>query len=158
MQSREEFPCAAASKLNDAAVFEVMPPAKSGPLWSKTVSWLRKFFTFARDLSAQAGKHYYTDTQLVASNNMCRHFLTHVCNEDKGRSRPRSARAALSAYRQRVGFSSLTCDSAISDLVRGYEAARPVTKRQAAGLTEFMLRFISKKWVPACPGGNDSAR
>ena len=100
---------------------------------------------FARALSRQAGK-FYSDKQLLASNNMCRHFITHVSDQDKGRTRPRTARAALSSYRQRLGIKSLAGDEAIADVVRGHEAARPATKRQAAGLTVTMLQFISKKW------------
>ena len=73
----EEFPCAVASKLNDAAVYNIMPAAKSGALWTKTLSWIQKFLVFARHLSKQAGKHL-TDQQLLASNNMCRHFITSV--------------------------------------------------------------------------------
>lgn len=145
LQQQEEFPCAASAKLNDAAVFDIMPAAKSGPLWTKTLSWLKKFLLFARDLSKQAGKHY-SDTQLMASNNMCRHFITHVSRQDTGRTRPRSARASLSSYRQRIGFTSLTGDEAIADVIRGHEAARPATRRQSAGLTVAMLRFISKSW------------
>jgi len=62
------------------------------------------------------------------------------------RTRPRSARAALSSYRQRLGFKSLTGDEAIADVVHGHEAARPATKRQAAGLTSTMLRYVSDTW------------
>ena len=145
LQQQEEFPCAASTKLNDTAVFHIMPSAKSGPLWTKTLSWISKFLPFARKLSAQAGK-VRSDRQLLASNNMCRHFITHVSGENNARTRPRSARAALSSYRQRLGFTSLTGDDAIADIVRGHEAARPVTRRQAAGLTASMLRFISMKW------------
>ena len=141
----EEFPCAVASKLNDAAVYNIMPAAKSGALWTKTLSWIQKFLVFARHLSKQAGKHL-TDQQLLASNNMCRHFITSVSQNSDARTRPRSARAALSSYRQRLGFKSLTGDEAIADVVHGHEAARPATKRQAAGLTPTMLRYVSDTW------------
>lgn len=145
LQQQEEFPCEASTKLNDAAVYHIMPTARSGPWWTKTLSWIDKFLVFARDHSRKAGK-FYSDLQLLASNNMCRHFITHVSEENNARTRPRSARAALSSYRQRLGFKSLAGDSAIADVVNGHEAANPTTRRQAAGLTEIMLRFISNRW------------
>ena len=122
-----------------------MPAAKSNALWTKTLSWVGKFLTFARALSKQAGR-VCTDKQLLSSNNMCRHFLTHVSEQGDARTRPRSARAALSSYRLRLGLTSLADDEAISDIVKGHEAARPTTRRQAAGLTSTMLSYISKKW------------
>ena len=145
LQQQEEFPCDATRSLNDAAVYHIMSSAKSGALWSKTLSWIDKFLTFARSLSKQAGKRY-TDQQLIASNNMCRHFITHISEHTDARTRPRSARTALSAYRQRLGFKSLIHDEAIADVVKGHESARPATKRQAAGLNSEMLGYISKVW------------
>ena len=98
LQQQEEFPCEASAKLNDVAVFENMPAAKSGAGWTTRMAWVNKFFVFARDLNRQSGK-FYSDMQLLASNNMCRHYITHVSNESNHRSRPRSARTELSAYR-----------------------------------------------------------
>ena len=145
LRQQEEFPCDATRALNDVAVYRIMSSSKSSALWSKTLSWVDKFLSFARDLSKQAGKRY-SDEQLIASNNMCRHFITHVSAHSDARTRPRSARTALSAYRQRLGFKTLTNDEAISDVVKGHESARPATKRQAAGLNSAMLHYISKVW------------
>ena len=82
----------------------------------------------------------------MASNVMCRHFIAHIAEEDKGVSRARSARAALSAYRIRRGLTTLTADPTIKAIVDGVESANPRTKRQSAGLTAAMVRYIVEKW------------
>ena len=45
-----------------------------------------------------------------------------------------------------MGLKSLASDESISDVVKGHEAARPATRRQAAGLTSTMLGYVSEKW------------
>ena len=135
-------------KLNDVAVYTLMPTARSQGTWSRADSWLRKFFGFARQVARKSGK-CRTDKQLLASDNMCRHFITQLARESsngKGFSRPRSARTALSSYRQRLGFTSLSGNFAVSAVVSGAEAAAPRTKRQAAGLVTPMLKLIIAKW------------
>ena len=50
LQRQEEFPCAETARLNDVAVFEAMPAAKSGSLWTKKTAWVNKFIVFAKTL------------------------------------------------------------------------------------------------------------
>ena len=106
---------------------------------------MRKFFQFAEKICRSSGQ-YKTRAQCVASNVMCRHFIAHIAEEDKGVGRARSARAALSTYRTRRGWTTLTTDPAIKAIVDGVESANPRTKRQSAGLTAAMVRYIVKKW------------
>ena len=143
LQNQEEFPCAETARLNNDVAFDMMPLANSS--WSTAASWVSKFLAFAVRVSRQAGK-FYTDRQLLASDNMCRHFIVHVAKEDKGYTRPRSARAALSAERIRQGFASLTPNKDIAAVVKFAEASAPRTKKQAAGLTAIMLQFIRRNW------------
>ena len=122
-----------------------MRDARSAGKWTRLSSWVRKFFDFAKKICRSSGI-YKTKSQCIASNVMCRHFIAHIAGEDKGSSRARSARAALSSYRTRRGWTTLTSDPAIKAIVDGVEAANPRTKRQSAGLTAEMVRHIVKKW------------
>ena len=70
----------------------------------------------------------------------------HVANEERGVSRPRSARTVLSAERVKRKLDSLSLDPDISMVVRGAEAAKPYTKKQSAGLTIAMVIYIARKW------------
>ena len=122
-----------------------MRNSRSAGRWTRLNSWMRKFFKFAEKICRSSGK-YKTRTQCITSNVMCRHFIGHIAGEDKGFSRARSARAALSSYRTRRGWKSLTDDPAIKAIVDGVESANPRTKRQSAGLTAEMVRYIVEKW------------
>ena len=148
MHLQEEFPCKTTAKLNAAVVDEYMPHARSGQTWTRTESWLTKFFDFAGRVCKESGK-FRTQDQCLASNVMCRHFLASVAEEKRGVSRPRSARMVLSAERQRRGWKTLNDDHAISAIVRGAENSRPRTKKQAASLSVSMLRFIARRWGSA---------
>ena len=141
----EEFPCEQTRQLNDAVVAKFMPGARCGGTWARTQSWLSKFYAFARKICRQSGK-VRSDSQCLASNVMCRHFVASIAEEQKGSSRPRSARAVLSAERQRRGWTSLNSDRAIAAVVAGAESAAPYTKKQSAGLTVAMVRCIVRKW------------
>ena len=141
----EEFPCEITARLNDAVVTKFMPGARCGGTWARTQSWLSKFYVFARKICKQSGQ-IRSDLQCLSSNVMCRHFITAVAGEFKGSSRPRSARAVLSAERQRRGWASLNSDRAIAAVVSGAESAAPYTKKQSAGLTLAMVRCIIRKW------------
>jgi len=146
LKQLEEFPCVETARLNNNVAFNMMPLAGSQRSWAKKAKWVSLFLTFATRVSRQAGK-YRTDQQLLASDNMCRHFIQHVADEQKGSTRPRSARrAVLSAQRKRLGFVSLSEDADISAVVKAAEAEAPKTKKQAAGLTAVMLRCITRKW------------
>ena len=122
-----------------------MPGARCGGTWARTQSWLSKFYAFARKVCKQSGR-IRSDLQCLASNVMCRHFITEIAGENKGSSRPRSARTALSAERQRRGLISLNSDHAIAAVVTGAESAAPYTKKQSAGLTLAMVKCIISKW------------
>ena len=145
LQRGEEFPCKETRRLNAVVATKFMPGAKSGGTWSKTQSWLQKFYVFARGICAKSGKSR-TDLQCLASNTMCRHFITHIAEEGKGFTRPRSARTVLSAERQRRGWVSLSEDRSISAVVHGAEAAAPRTLKQSAGITATMVRLINAHW------------
>ena len=106
---------------------------------------MTRFFEFAQDICAKSGRSRTRD-QCLASTVMCRHFLTAVAKEGKGVTRPRSARAALSKSRMRKGWVSLNSDPAISEIVAGAEAAEPRTKKQSAGLTSTMVKYVCRGW------------
>ena len=144
MQEQEEFPCAATAKLNDTVAFKYLRASKSVGGWSRVGAWMTKFFAFAKKLCQASGK-FLTPEQCVASGVMCRHFIATVANEG-GVTRPRSARAALSKYRQQRGWTSLNSDDAISAIVRGHEAATPRTRRQSAGFSALMVRRVAAVW------------
>ena len=91
-----------------------------------------------------SGMHRTSD-QCLASSVMCRHFIASIANEG-GVTRPRSARAALSKYRQKRGWTSLNGDGAISAIVDGHEAANPRTKRQSAGFSSLMVKRVVRIW------------
>ena len=122
-----------------------MRSSRSAGRWSRLSSWMRKFFKFAETICRTSGK-YKTRAQCAASNVMCRHFIAHIAEENKGVTRARSARAALSAYRTRRGWATLTSDPSITAIVDGVESANPRTKRQSAGLTAAMVRYVVSKW------------
>ena len=143
--AQEEFPCPETRGLNDQVALRYMRDYRSAGRWSRLDSWMRKFFAFAAKICRSSGKRR-TRAQCVASEVMCRHFIAHIAGEDKGVSRARSARAALSAYRIRTGGTTLAKDPSISAIVDGVESANPRTKRQSAGLTAAMVRYIVKKW------------
>lgn len=145
LRRSEEFPCKQTRKLNDDVAFKFMPGSWSSGTWSRQGSWMQKFFAFAQGVCRQSQK-YRTRDQCTASPVMCRHFLVHVAGEKKGITRPRSARAALSKYRISRGWTSLTGDQAIAAIVRSAEAAESRTKKQSAGLTSAMVKFVVKKW------------
>ena len=145
LQSQEEFPCKETRKLNDAVALRYMRGSRSSGSWSRLGSWMSKFFAFANNICRSAGKSRTKD-QCAASNVMCRHFIAHIAGEEKGATRARSARAALSKYRTRRGWQSLSVDKSISDIVAAVEAANPRTKRQSAGLTAQMVHYVVDKW------------
>lgn len=145
LRSQEEFPCEETRKLNDAVALRYMRGSRSSGSWSRLGSWMSKFFVFASNICRSAGKPRTKD-QCAASNVMCRHFIAHIAGEDKGTTRARSARAALSKYRARRGWQSLSADASISAIVDAVEAANPKTKRQSAGLTAQMVRYVVNKW------------
>ena len=145
LRQQEEFPCPATAKLNNNVAFNMLPLAGNQRGWTTKASWVSKFLAFATQISRQAGK-FKTDQQLLASDNMCRHFIQHVADEMKGPTRARSARAALTSQRLRLGFVSLSGNADISAVVKAAEAQEPRTKKKAAGLTALMLRFLVKKW------------
>ena len=145
MQQHEEFPCKSTKTLNNAVATKYMPHARSAGTLSKTDSWVQKFFVFAQKICRESGQPR-SDLQCLASNNMCRHFITHTAEEDKGFSRARSARTVLSMERKRRGLPELTEDMQIAAVVNGVETANPRTKKQSAGLTATMVKFIRKVW------------
>ena len=145
MQRAEEFPCAATARLNDAVALRFMPHARSKQTWVRTGSWMQKFYKFAQDICKKSGRSR-SDVQCLTSNVMCRHFITHVADENKGVTRPRSARMVLSAARAKLGLPSLSEDPRVSSVVTGAEAKEPRTKKQSAALTSVMARFVMRKW------------
>ena len=144
LAEQEEFPCKATKMLNDAVAFKYLRTSSSVGTWSRQGAWLTKFFAFAKKLCAASGK-YRTPDQCLASSVMCRHFIATVANEG-GVTRPRSARAALSKYRQKRGWISLNADAAIAAIVRGHEAQNPRTKRQSAGFSALMVKRVVNAW------------
>jgi len=48
-----------------------------------------------------------------------------------------------------MGFNSLSDNFEVSAVVTGAEASAPRTKKQAAGLTDTMVKFIIRKWGPS---------
>ena len=145
LAAQEEFPCKTTRQLNDKVVFEYMPSARSEGAWSRQGSWMAKFAVFARGICKESGIAR-TLNKCAASNTMCRHFIASVAKEGGGVTRPRSARAALSKYRQQRGLVSLTGDEAIAAIVRGSESQQPATKKQAAGFTDTMVRLVVRRW------------
>ena len=148
MLKREEFPCALTSKLNTAIVQDFMPHARGKGTWAKRASWMRKFHDFSRQVCNKSGVHRSAE-QCLQSENMCRHFIAHVAMQDKGSTRPRSARMVLSTERAKRGWSSLSDNPTISAIIEGVEAAQPFTRKQSAGITRTMVRFIVNKYGKA---------
>ena len=145
MQRAEEFPCKATAMLNNSVALKFMPHARSTQTWARTGSWLEKFYKFAQNICRMSGRSR-SDAQCLASTVMCRHFIAHVANENKGFTRPRSARMVLSAARAKIGLPSLSEDPRVSSVVTGAEAREPRTKKQSAGLSASMVRFILRAW------------
>ena len=145
LEAAEEFRCQETKALNDAVAFEFLPGSRGLGTWSRLGSWMQKFFKFAKNICRKAG-NYKTSEQCLASTVMCRHFIAHVAKEDKGVTRPRSARAALSKQRLRRGWASLNGCPSISAIVDAAEAAQPRTKKQSAGLTATMVRCVRRRW------------
>ena len=141
----EEFPCTLTAQLNNAVAQEFLPHARSEQTWARTGSWLNKFHSFAQVVCRSSGRRR-TNEQCLRSNIMCRHFITTVAQEATGVTRARSARMVLSAARIKVGLPSLSEDPNISAVVDGAEAKEPGTKKQSAGLTDTMVKFITKNW------------
>ena len=148
MQQREEFPCAVTTKLNEAIVRDFMPHARGKQTWAKKASWMRKFHIFSRQICGESGVFRSTE-QCLRSEVMCRHFIAHVATENKGPTRPRSARMVLSAERVKRGWTSLSENPTISAIVEGAEAAQPFTKKQSAGITCTMVKLILNKYGKA---------
>ena len=145
LRQQEEFPCKLTEELNKSVANDFMPFARSEGTWARKGSWLKKFFDFAHRVCRESGKSR-TDNECLRSNVMCRHFITFVAGQNKGVSRPRSARMVLSAAREKLGAPSLKDDSVISAVVSGVEAANPCTKKQSAGLTATMVKCVAKSW------------
>ena len=145
LQSSEEFPCELTKALNDDVAFKYLRGSRSVGSWSRMGSWMEKFFAFAREVCTQSGQHR-TQEQCVASTTMCRHFIAMVANESKGSTRPRSARAALSKFRLKRGWTHLNDDQAISAIVQGAEAECPRTKRQSAGFSRRVVNYVVGNW------------
>ena len=145
MAEQEEFPCDETRKLNDAVAFKFLPGARSTGTWSRLHSWMQKFFKFAHEICKKSAVRK-SPQQCIASNVMCRHFIAAVANEKRGASRARSARAALSKYRMARGLQSLNKVPAISAVVDAAEAAQPRTKKQSAGLTVAMVKYVKNAW------------
>ena len=145
LQSTEQFPCPETTRLNKAVAAKFMPVARSNATWAVRQAWLSKFYAFAQDICKKSGK-VRSNSQCLASALMCRHFIAHVAEQKRGHTRPRSARMVLSAERQKRGWVSLSSDQTISMVVAGAEAEAPRTKKQSAGLTMQMLKFIVKGW------------
>ena len=148
MQQREEFPCAVTTKLNKAIVQDFMPHARGRQTWAKKASWMRKFHVFSQQICDKSGVRRSAE-QCLRSEVMCRHFIAHVATENKGPTRPRSARMVLSAERAKRGWTSLSENPTISAIVEGAEAAQPLTKKQSAGITRTMVKLIVDKYGKA---------
>lgn len=142
---REEFPCSLTEGLNKSVVTDFLPHAKSEGTWARKGSWLGKFFKFARDVCRKSAQ-LRSDDECLRSNVMCRHFITHVAGQQRGVTRPRSARMVLSAARAKLGAPSLSDDPMISAVVDGTEASNPRTKKQSPGLTDTMVKCVRQGW------------
>jgi len=118
-----------------------MRSSRSVGTWSKLASWMQKFRVFAKEVCRQSGKVRTLD-QNAASSVMCRHFIAKIAGEGKGVTRPRSARAALSKYRMKRGWVSLSQDDSISAIVAGTEAEQPRTKKQSAGFSLLVVNSV----------------
>ena len=145
LQAQEEFPCKLTEGLNKSVANDFLPFARSGGTWARKGSWLQKFFAFANKVCRESGK-VRTEDECLRSKVMCRHFITFVAGEGKGVTRARSARAVLSAARQKLGVPPLSDDPTISAVVDGAEAANPRTKKQSAGLTATMVKMVANGW------------
>ena len=145
LHAQEEFPCKFTEGLNKSVANDFLPFARSGGTWARKGSWLQKFFNFANKVCRASGK-VRSEDECLRSNVMCRHFITFVAGEGKGVTRPRSARAVLSAARQKLGAPPLKDDPTISAVVDGAEAANPRTKKQSAGLTATMVKMVANGW------------
>ena len=145
LRAQEEFPCSFTEDLNKRVTTDYLPYAKSEGTWSRKGSWLTKFFQFSRNVCRESGR-VRSEDECLRSNVMCRHFITFVAGEQKGVSRPRSARTVLSAARAKLGVPSLKDDPVISAVVQGAEAANPRTKKQSAGLTATMVKLVVRRW------------
>ena len=117
MQQREEFPCAVTTKLNKAIVQDFMPHARGRQTWARKASWMRKFYVFSQQICDKSGVRRSAE-QCLRSEVMCRHFIAHVATENKGPTRPRSARMVLSAERAKRGWTSLSENPTISAMGR----------------------------------------
>ena len=145
LKEHEEFPCKFTADLNNAVASNFLPFARSEGTWARKGAWLSKFFSFAKKVCRESGK-VRTEEECLRSNVMCRHFVTFVASEDKGVTRPRSARTVLSAARIKRGMPSLKDDPVISAVVDGAEASNPRTRKQSAGVTATMVKLIARGW------------
>ena len=145
LQQQEQFPCALTKALNDEVAFRFMPSSRSAGTWSRLGSWMQKFRVFADEVCRLSGKVRTLD-QNAASSVMCRHFIAKIAGESTGVTRPRSARAALTKYRIKRGWGSLSRDDAISAIVAGTEAEQPRTKKQSAGFSLLVVQSVVKGW------------
>ena len=106
---------------------------------------MRRFYKFARRMSMLDGTEF-NPTFCLASNTLCRQFLTKIANQRRGFTRPRKARMALSRERTKRKLPPLSMDHAISKLVNAVEEENPSTVKQSADLDVEQVAGVSKAW------------
>ena len=56
LNAQEEFPCKITADLNKSVTSDFLPFARSEGTWARKGSWLKKFFSFAKNVCLESGK------------------------------------------------------------------------------------------------------
>lgn len=114
--------------------------------WQRHQSWIDKFHATADVICRQSGLQWSRAEQL-ASPHLARLFLTEVLKQDRGRTRPDSARRALNNQRAIFGLPTLNGNKAIADVVKAAKVLAPCRPRQVEALHVADLRRLVRHFA-----------
>ena len=137
--------CSRSLALKSAERSKWLVHARHSKSWAASLRWLVAFSIFAKDMCESNGI-VYSAVRARADNELCRLFLVEVADENRGVSRPVSARRALSAQRLREGSPSLTGDADISRLIAGVRSSQPRTPHQVESLGVDDVEVVAASW------------
>ena len=125
---------------------ESIAGVRSTSEWQRHQSWIDKFNVMADAVCEQSGLVWSREQQL-ANMHLARLFLTEVLHENKGRTRPDSARRALNTQRAMIGLPTLNGNKAIADIIKVAKVSAPRRPRQVEALHVQDLRSLVRHFA-----------
>ena len=104
-------------------------------------AWLDKFFAFAADMYRQQGLPYNT-REAIADDELAEMFISEVAAEDKGKTRPASARAAINTKRAILSLPKLPVGGAITNTCTAALRNEAATIKQTLSIHVDRIRQI----------------